>query len=120
MLGPVGAPLGAIVGVCLVSLPCNLRLVARETGVTVPHLISAMLQVWSWRFALVGTAVLWIGSRWWPKSLLEAAAVAVSVTTAYLALMLPNVLRSPLVGYFQPLLAFCRGKYAALQVRFSS
>ena len=119
-LGPAGAPAGSLMGVCLVSLPFNLRIIARDTGVTIPHLVGAMLNGWAWRFALVGAGVLWLSTLWSPKSLLEAGGACASVGAVYLLVMLPNVLRSPLGGYIRPVLASFRIKCAALQVRFSS
>jgi O-antigen/teichoic acid export membrane protein len=118
--GPVGAPLSSIVGACLVSLPCNLFAIARDTEVTVAGLVSAMLHGWIWRFGLLAGCCWWLGLRWSPRSVPEAAAAAASITALYVVVMLPNVLRSPLGNYIRPLFASFRGKYAALQMRFSS
>lgn len=118
--GPVGAPIGSILGACVVSLPCNLNVIARDTDVTIEHLISAMLHSWIWRFVMVAGPCWWLGTRWSPKSLLEAAAAVVAIASLYVLIMLPNVLRSPLGNYVRPLFASFRGKYAALQMRFSS
>jgi hypothetical protein len=119
-LGPVGAPLGSVLGACMVSLPCNLRVIARDTGVTVLHLVKAMVSAWSWRFAIVAGAVWWVGVRWSPRNLPEAVIAVASITILYGLIMLPNVFRSPLGMYIRPLLSSFRVKYAALQMRFSS
>ncbi len=118
--GLPGAAGGTILGAALVSLPCNLRVIARETGVTVWRLISDMLGAWIWRFAIIGGVVLLVSLRWSPKNLLEAAAASIVVTAVYLLIMLPNVLRSPLGEYLRAFAASFRAKYAALQVRLSS
>ena len=120
VMGPVGAQVGSMLGVCLISLPCNLRVIARDTGVTMPHLIAAMLGSWSWRFALVGGGIWWVTTQWSPRSLPEAVAAVASVTAVYAAVMLPNLLRSPLGSYMRPLAASFRAKYVAWQMRFSS
>ena len=120
LLGPAGAPLGSVFGACVVSLPCNLRVIARDTGVTVLGLVKAMVSAWSWRFAIVAACVWWVGMRWSPRNLPEAVIAVASVTTLYCLIMLPNVFRSPLGIYIRPLLSSFRVKYAALQMRFSS
>ena len=118
--GPVGAPLSSIIGACLVSLPCNLFAIARDTEVTVARLVSAMLRSWIWRFVLLAGLCWWLGKQWSPKSLPEAAGATISITALYMSVMLPNVLRSPLGNYVRPLFASFRGKCSALQMRFSS
>jgi O-antigen/teichoic acid export membrane protein len=120
LLGPVGAPLGSVAGACLVSLPFNLWVMAKDTGVTVPHLVRTMLASWLWRFALVGSGCVWVGMHWSPKNLPEAVAAVLSVSAVYILVMLPNVLRPPLGDYIGPLLATFRVKYAAFQLRMSS
>lgn len=119
-IGPVGAPLGSAVSACLVSLPLNLRMVARDTGVTVAQLVRDMLGSWFWRFALLAAGVGWLSTVWTPRNLFEAAATAILTTVLYCAVMLPTLLRSPLGVYVRALLATFRGKYVALQMRFSS
>jgi hypothetical protein len=115
-LGPVGAPAGSILGTCLVSLPCNLSVIARDTGVTVRQLTAAMLSTWSWRFAVVGGGVWWVALQWSPKTLLEAASALTCVIALYLLIMVPNMMRSPLGDYIRPVLASFRGKYAAFSL----
>jgi O-antigen/teichoic acid export membrane protein len=120
LLGPVGAPAGSIVGACLVSLPWNLWIVARDTGVSVRRLVTAMLGGWFWRFVLVATGVAWIAARWSPSNLLEAAAAAICITAVYGLIMVPNMLRSPLGVYIRPLLSTLRNKSAPIPVQSSS
>jgi O-antigen/teichoic acid export membrane protein len=120
LLGPVGAPLGSSAGACLISLPCNLWMMAKETDVSLAQLANMMLRGWAWRFALVAAATVAVATRWSPKNLPEAVVAVVSVTIVYVLVMLPNVLRPPLGNYITPVLASFRGKYAALQMRISA
>ncbi len=120
LFGLPGAALGSAVGACLISLPFNLRIIARDTGVSVRRLVFAMLGSWVWRFAALMSALVWIATRWSPHTLVEAIGAVVATTAAYCLLMLPNVFRSPLGTYLRPLLASFRLKYAAIQMRFSS
>jgi len=115
VMGPLGAPLGSMAGTCLVGLPFNLWIIARDTGVSVPRLAAAMLGNWCWRFALVATPVWFMARHWSPRNLFEAAAAALGVTVLYLLMMIPNVMRSPLGNYVRPLLAGLRSRDAALQ-----
>jgi O-antigen/teichoic acid export membrane protein len=110
-LGPIGAPLGALSGTFLVSLPLNLWRIARDTEVSVPHLIVGMLGGWSWRFLMVCVAAGFVAAHWSPKNLPQAAAAVAGVTGAYLLVMVPDVMDSPLGDYVRPYLTSFRGKY---------
>ena len=118
--GPVGAPIATMLGACLVSLPLNLSIMAREVGATVTELVTAMLKDWFWRFSLIAIAVIWVAYRWSPKNPLEAALAAASAAIAYAAVLTPTILRSPLRTYVLRLLATYWSKYNALAMRFSS
>jgi O-antigen/teichoic acid export membrane protein len=118
--GVIGAPIGGMIGACLVSLPLNLLLIARDTETTLGQLISGMLGGWFWRFVLLITGAIVVALRWSPKSLPEAGLAAASVAAIYCLVMLPNVLRAPLGIYVRPLVASFRARYVALQVRFSA
>jgi O-antigen/teichoic acid export membrane protein len=120
LLGPVGAPLGSALGAFLVSLPFNLRIIARDTGVSVIELVRAMLGAWFWRFALLAAGVGWLSTLWTPKTFVEAAATAIVTTALYCLIMLPTLQRSPLGAYVRALAGTFHGKYLALQMRFSS
>ncbi|MFY9556738.1 MAG: oligosaccharide flippase family protein, partial [Blastocatellia bacterium] len=50
LLGPIGGPLGSMIGVCSISLPRNLSALARELNTSRAALI-APLWPWFWRFA---------------------------------------------------------------------
>jgi O-antigen/teichoic acid export membrane protein len=120
LAGPIGAPLGSIMGACLVSLPLNLRVISLDTGVKLGHLIGAMVKSWSWRFAGVGAVALWIAVRWSPKNGWEAGAAAVGIAAVYLLVVLPNLMRSPLGNYIRPLVVSFQEKDTAAQLGFSA
>src|SRR5262249_11217027 len=62
LFGPIGAPLGSLLGVGLVSLPGNLSVLARETGMS---LITLLVPYWAWcqRFVLL-VAVAATAAKW--------------------------------------------------------
>jgi O-antigen/teichoic acid export membrane protein len=120
LFGLPGAAAGTIIGACLISLPFNLAVVARDSGESIVGLIRKMLASWFLRFAPMAAGVLCVALLWSPRSLWEAAAAAVCVTALYCALMIPNILRSPLGIYLEPLTSALRAKFVALQIRFSS
>lgn len=115
--GPVGTALGSLAGAVVVSLPCNLRVIARDTKVSVLHLMSAMLSGWFSRFALVAGAALWVGYQWPPASLQSAVYVAVLTGCVYVLVMLPVILRSPLGSYLRSGFAAFRSRCAAFHAR---
>ena len=119
LFGLPGAALGTIVGACAVSLPFNLRVIARDAGVTVFELIRLMLQGWLWRFGMLGGASVWIALHWAPKSLAEAIATGIAVIVVYSAVMLPNVLKAPLGNYVRPLVSSFRARLQLQDVRSS-
>jgi O-antigen/teichoic acid export membrane protein len=120
LFGLPGAAAGTILGACFVSLPCNLSVIARDTGETILGLVRKMLAGWLPRFALVAGGVLGVALLWSPKSFWEAAGASTCVTAIYCALMLPTILRSPLGIYLEPLGTSFRARYVALQMRLSS
>jgi O-antigen/teichoic acid export membrane protein len=110
-LGLKGAPLGAVIGVCLVSLPGNLSAMARELEVPVANLIK-MFWPWTWRFLMLVLATGSLGASWTPGTFIEIAAAASAAALAYCAVMLPMALGSSLGDYIRPRLAFMRMKLA--------
>lgn len=109
LLGPVGAPLGMLAGVCLVSLPLNLRALSGSGAVSVKALLRA-LAPWFWRFVLLALAAGAAGRFWVPDSLHALASTGAVVTLAYAALMLPVALSDPLGVYVRPRLAALTGR----------
>jgi len=100
-LGLPGAALGSIIGTVGVSLPGNLRALAREEGVS---LIGAIrpLRPWFGRFLLAAGSVL-VAITWWPdQDFLGRMVLGALVAVFYAVLMLPILLRPPLGTMLAP------------------
>lgn len=96
-LGLVGAPLGGILAVCVVSLPSNLSALAREIEVPVRRILSP-LWPWFWRFAILagGAAILGLRAR---ATLPYLAGITCVTGAVYGAVMLPMLMNSHLRSY---------------------
>jgi O-antigen/teichoic acid export membrane protein len=110
LFGPVGAPLGSIVGVCLVSLPGNLTTLARESGVSAVGLLKPLWPI-SQRLLLLAAVAGISASLWVPKTLLGIGGAALVVALIYAAVMTPTALRSALGEYVRPQLTAVRMKF---------
>ena len=93
--GVSGAVLGSLIGACGVSLPNNLRALAREEGVSLFASITP-LRPWFVRFAVVAAAVTMASSMWTPYGLWRFAWSAALVGCLYVVVMLPILLMPPL------------------------
>ena len=103
-LGLAGAPLGAALGVCLISLPGNLSALARAEVVPVKVFLRT-LAPWFWRFAALAFASAAFARAFVPDTFPELAAAGALVALAYALLMLPVAWRDPLGIYLRPRLA---------------
>jgi len=99
-LGPIGAPLGSILGVCLVSIPGNLSALAHELHMSTLRTV-APLWSWFWRLLLVAGCAGVIGQHWHP-SLPYVIGVTCVTGTLYVVVMLPMIMDSPMKGYLPP------------------
>lgn len=99
-IGPIGAPLGTILGVCLISIPGNLSALADELHLSIFRVI-APLWSWLWRMLLVGAFACVIGLRW-RASLPYVIGVSCVVGAFYVAVMLPMIMDSQLREYLPP------------------
>jgi len=99
-LGPIGAPLGAILGVCLISLPGNLSALAGELQVSI-FTVAASIWSWFWRFAIVAAFAGLVGLRWHANFPYIAATASV-IGAIYAAIMLPMIMDSHLRNYLPP------------------
>jgi O-antigen/teichoic acid export membrane protein len=100
-LGIHGAVLGSIFGTAAVSLPSNLRALAREEGVSVAAAIHP-LRPWFGRFAVASATIL-LAIAWWPVQPLVVGALAGSaVAILYAVFMLPVALKPPLGSMLAP------------------
>ncbi|PWT99365.1 MAG: hypothetical protein C5B51_27385 [Terriglobia bacterium] len=100
-LGPIGAPIGCILGVGLVSLPGNLNALKREVGLTVGNLLAPMWP-WFWRFALLFAATGILARNWSPRGFIQIVIVAAITAAAYLGVMVRQVQESALGMYIRP------------------
>src|SRR2546428_14192471 len=67
LLGPIGAPLGSLTGLCLISLPANLTAVARDSGVAMWSAVYG-LRAWFSRFMIVLVGAGTAATLWTPSS----------------------------------------------------
>jgi O-antigen/teichoic acid export membrane protein len=95
VLGLYGAVLGSLTSLALVSLPANLRALAREEGGS-PVTFLEPLRPWLWRFVPIVTAVAVLTFLWRPAGLWTFAPVALAVSVFYAALMVPVMTTPPL------------------------
>jgi O-antigen/teichoic acid export membrane protein len=102
--GLKGVAAGTVVGVCLVSLPANLRGLASAHATPIGEMLRA-LAPWCWRFVLLALAAGAWGRRFAPDSFHALAATALIVGGTYLFVMLPVALREPLGTYVRPRLS---------------
>lgn len=100
-LGLIGAPIGTITGVCLVSLPANLRGLAHEAQTSVFRLLEPLLP-WFVRFVFMVVAIVMLASVWVPNTFLMLGLTASAIALIYSALMFPLTLRAPLGDYVRP------------------
>jgi O-antigen/teichoic acid export membrane protein len=101
LYGLPGAPLGMVVGTCVVSLPANLSALARESGRTKWQMMRPLVP-WLVRFVLLSVAAGALARVWTPDSLLLVGLTAAAVALVYVAVMLPVALRAPLGIYVRP------------------
>ena len=99
--GLIGAPLGIIIGACLISLPANFSALARETEMSIWKMFKP-LTPWFTRFAVIALCSGVAARMWTPNTLSLLAATATVTALIYLAVMFPLVLRDPLGIYIRP------------------
>jgi O-antigen/teichoic acid export membrane protein len=101
LYGLTGAPLGMILGACLISLPANLSALARENKMSLWEM-TRPLAPWFVRFVVlvVGTGAL--ARVWTPDTFFLLGLTAIFVGLVYAAVMFPLVLRAPLGLYVRP------------------
>jgi O-antigen/teichoic acid export membrane protein len=102
--GLSGAAIGSLIGVCFVSLPLNLKGLAREAGVS-PFAIPRSLIPWLWRFGLGVLAGQFVRVSGIMGTVPGFIAGCATVGLIYGLLVLPLFFQDPLVQYTRPLLA---------------
>jgi O-antigen/teichoic acid export membrane protein len=114
--GLIGAPLGAIAGVVLVSAPLNLVELSHETGVSRGHII-ATLAPWAWRFAAVAAVAGVTGAWIQPASFVLLAILGGAAGLFYALAVVAPLLRSPAGVYLRPLLVRAKGVVSGIASR---
>ena len=110
LFGVVGAPMGALLGVCVVSLPGNLSALARENGVR-PIALIKTLWPWFYRFVLLAAGALVVARVFAPQTFPTIGLTALLSGGTYCLVMLPLVFREPLGTYVRPRLSAARLKF---------
>jgi O-antigen/teichoic acid export membrane protein len=107
LIGPLGAPIGALAGVCVVSLPKNLSAVSRETHVPLATLLSPVIG-WMTRVVPLGVALASLSLVWPPATVAGIAAASIVALAACASAAWPVVRRSSLAPHVEPWLAALR------------
>jgi O-antigen/teichoic acid export membrane protein len=110
--GALGAALGSLAGVCLVSLPCNLNAVAQDTGVTIRKVVRPVCG-WIWRFCMVGALTIILNRCCLSNNVKDVIIFSAGITGVYLCVMFPFVSRSSLAYYLQPYISLLRTRYVS-------
>jgi len=109
--GLIGAPLGTIVGACLVSLPSNLSALAMESGRSAWTLVRPLMP-WFARFIFLLLAAGAVAHAWTPSTWPLLALTGFCGALVYAAVMFPLSLRLPLGLYIGPRLLPIRTRFS--------
>jgi O-antigen/teichoic acid export membrane protein len=101
LYGRIGAPIGSIVGVCLISLPLNLQALAKESGISFWAQMRPLLP-WFIRFILLASGSGILARIWTPTAIPLLSLAALATALIYAAVMFPLTLRAPLGEYVRP------------------
>jgi O-antigen/teichoic acid export membrane protein len=114
LFGFIGAPLGTLAGMLLVSLPGHLRALARHAGLPVGQLLQPLFP-WFWRTGVTLALTTGLTLAWAPDSLrLPGLLLAgTAATLLYGFLVGPMAFVAPLESYVRP-------RWNALSARLSS
>jgi len=103
-IGPLGAAIGSLVGVCVVSLPGNLSAMISETGTSLSRMLKDLMPL-AWRLALSFAAARALSTYWSPATVPELIAASLLIAAAYGILMFPIAVTKQLGVYTRPFLA---------------
>ncbi len=117
LLGPIGAPLGMLTGICLVNIPANVIALAREMG-TSPHEVISSSFGWLGRFLVVSGAGILLGRFWSPRSFPSILLVTAITGVVYTSLIIPIVLSGPLGVYLRPKLKILSASFQKMLPAF--
>jgi hypothetical protein len=97
--GPIGAPLGSIIGALFVSLPVNCRSIAHEMGLSTGE-FAAMVLPLLLRIVTVGGAAA-VASHWTGPDLRLSLVLMSAAAALYTAMVLPLAWRGPVGPYLR-------------------
>ena len=100
-LGPIGAPMGGIAGVCLVSLPANLWALSKELNTSASRLL-VPIRSWALRLALLGGMAASLQRFFYWHSFPAIAGIGVGALLVYGFIMFPVMLSPPCSVYVKP------------------
>jgi hypothetical protein len=101
LLGYIGAPLGSLVGMVLVSLPGHLRALARHSGITLGQLLQPFLP-WCWRAGITLALAAVVALVWAPGNVLGFLVVSTLAVVLYGVAVGPVAFHAPLESYVRP------------------
>ena len=99
--GPIGGPLGSILGVCLITLPFNLTALSHEVGVSLTALITPLWS-WFWRFSILSVGAIAAGMHWGSMKFWGLAITSILASLIYVVVMFRPALDSALGEYLLP------------------
>ena len=97
-MGAVGAPIGALLGIVLVTLPITVKRLAVALDVPVTRVL-APLAPWAIRFVLAAAASFALSRIYVPTHVVEILLTGAVVGIAYALIMMPVMMRSTLRPY---------------------
>jgi O-antigen/teichoic acid export membrane protein len=100
-LGVYGAVIGSLIGICVVSLPNNLRAFAREEGVSFLATV-APLRSWLFRFTVTVGVLIVVIPLWTAEGFWAVVALAALSGGLYVVLNVPALFTPPLGSVLVP------------------
>jgi O-antigen/teichoic acid export membrane protein len=101
LFGYVGAPLGSLAGLALVSVPGHLRALARHAGTTPGELLRPLVP-WLWRTGVVVGLTAALAFTWSPPHLTGFLTLSAVATLLYAGVVGPVAFHAPLEAYVRP------------------
>ncbi|HYO70323.1 MAG TPA: lipopolysaccharide biosynthesis protein [Archangium sp.] len=101
LFGFIGAPLGTLAGLVLVSLPSHLRALARHSGIPLRQLLRPLFP-WFWRTGVTLVLATLLSLAWAPGHLVGFLTVGLCAALLYGFLVGPVAFVAPLESYVRP------------------
>ncbi|HYO59058.1 lipopolysaccharide biosynthesis protein [Archangium sp.] len=111
LFGSIGAPLGTLAGLVLVSLPGHLRALARHSGISLGQLLRPLFP-WFWRTGVALALATALALVWAPGHLPGFLTMGAAAALLYGLVVGP-------VAFLEPLESYVRPRWNALSARLS-